>query len=135
MQINKKIRSGNKEVDLYIESLENFATELDANNVYKMLKAIDENAGVIADDIVKLATVADDDKLESELKLLGSKRNKRFEAFLALVKTAKDFGTVGAMIKEMRATIPVKTSETKEEEVVPTKKKSNIQDFVLNRAV
>lgn len=135
MQLNKKIRSGNREVDLYIESLENFVTELDANNVYRMLVEIDNNAGVIADDIRLLATIDDDERLEKELKLLGSRKNKRFEAFLALVKQVKDFGTVGAMIKEMRASTPVKSPETKEESLVQAKKKNNLQDFVLNKAV
>lgn len=130
MKVNKAIRSGKKEVDDYISLLEDYLLSLDANNVYKMLKAIDENAGFIADDVVLLATEADDEKLESSLKLLGSKKNKRFDAFLSLVKASKDFGNVSSMLKEFRLPEVLNEAE-KPIRVEGTERKiRNIQDLV-----
>lgn len=130
MRVNKAIRSGKKEVDEYISSLEDYLTSLEANNVYKMLKSIDENAGVIADDVVLLATEADDEKLEANLRLLGSKKNKRFDAFLALVKASKDFGNVSSMLKEFR--LPEVLNEVEKPIKIEgvEKKIRNIQDLV-----
>lgn len=131
MEINREIRSGDKKVDEYICALEDFLTTLENKNIYRLVKAVDENAGIIADDVILLGKESDDDVLESQLKMLGSRKNKRYETFLATIKQLKDFGIANSMLNELKPTEALKAVKT-EEEIVIKKSKKNIQDFVIN---
>ena len=131
MKINKEIRSIDDKVNAYIISLENYFESLEASNIMKLIKECDEASGVIADDVRLLRTENDDDKLDSELKMLGSKKNKRFEAFLSLVKTVKDLKGISDMMSEMKPKIEEKEVKTESSADALKKKKSNIQDFVM----
>lgn len=128
--IDKKIRSGKANVDKYIESLENYLLSINNSSIYKLIQACDENASVIADDVMLLATELDDEVLESRLQMLGSKKNKRFESFLALMGKMKDFKVLNDILNELKPNTV--SNEVVKESSVPVKKKSNIQDFVFN---
>jgi len=135
MKVNKEIRSGNERVDKYIVSLEDYLLTLEASNIMKLIKACDEASGVMADDVRILTTENDEEIMESKLVMLGSKKNKRFDAFLSLVKSVKDLKGISDMMNDLKPQIEaneVKKEESKQEEA-PTlkKKKTNIQDFVV----
>lgn len=131
MKINKEIRSTDDKVNGYIVSLESYFESLEASNIMRLIKECDEASGVIADDVRLLRTENDDEKLDSELKMLGSKKNKRFEAFLALVKTVKDLKGISDMMNDMKPKIEEKDLEIGKQDLQVKKKKNNIQDFVM----
>lgn len=136
MKINKDIRSTDDKVNAYIVSLESYFESLEASNIMRLIKECDEASGVIADDVRLLRTENDDEKLDSELKMLGSKKNKRFEAFLALVKTVKDLKGISDMMNEIRLgkeeKAQLRGKSKKQEEVEPVKR-VNIQDMVTKK--
>lgn len=135
MVINKEIRSGNVQVDRYIEDLEDFVTDLKASNILKLAKACDDTAGIIADDIRKLGSDKySDDEIDGELQILGSKRNKRYETFLATLKQIKDFASVSAVINDLKPKEAVKSiASQKDGKKIVAQQSPSMQDLVINK--
>lgn len=136
MVINKEIRSNNPQVDKYIEDLEDFVTGLKASNILKLAKACDDMAGTIADDIRKLGSDRySDDEIDGELQILGSKRNKRYETFLATLKQIKDFASVSAVINDLKPKEAIKSiaSQKQENKKIVPQQSPSMQDLVINK--
>ena len=70
MQIDKTIRSGDVRVDAYIEWLE---SRLDFGNLYKFIMAANDVAGVMAEDMSKIAKGE-----KSKLKILSNDKDEKF---------------------------------------------------------
>ena len=112
--IKSYIRSGKKEVDDYIVELEKF----NGDNIQRLVQACNDVAGVIADDVVRIAssTLADDE-LDNQLLMLGSKKNKIYERFLSLIGNMKNFKALSDFAKqEMVTTLTKEDIKPKKEE-------------------
>lgn len=132
MQINKKIRANNKTVDEYIESLEQYILTFDASNIKKLILACDSVAGILADDIVLLPKLGDDED-ETKLQMLGSKKNKHFMAYKNVIADIKHFKTISDLVEELKPKEHTEEKQTLTEAKKEEKKpKKNIQDFVFN---
>jgi hypothetical protein len=70
MQIDKTIRSGDVRVDAYIEWLE---SRLDFGNLYKFIMAANDVAGVMAEDMSKIARGE-----KNKLKILSNDKDEKF---------------------------------------------------------
>jgi len=75
--IDKNIRSGKKEVDEYIERLE---TMFNFSNLYRFIMAANEVAGVMADDMSKIAQGKKD-----KLKILSDDKDDKFTERLTTI--------------------------------------------------
>jgi hypothetical protein len=75
--IDKNIRSGNKQVDDYIERLE---TMFNFSNLYRFIMAANEVAGVMADDMSKIAQGKKD-----KLKILSDDKDDKFTERLTTI--------------------------------------------------
>jgi hypothetical protein len=111
-----KTRSGNKEVDKYIELLEEKVNAIKCTNTIKLLSSIDLLAGKISADIdLMVAGERDDEDKEVEVS------HKLVDTFLKLVdKTDK----INAFSKILTGTVEIEDEKPK---VI-----KNIQDYVLN---
>lgn len=137
MEINKEIRSKEKEVNAYIEELEAWILNLRASKFFELVMACDDASGKIADDVRVLSNsnIADED-VDSKLLLLGSNGNKRYERFLATIKQLKDFRLIDDLLQEMKPRIASK--EVKKEgktvvEVVENLPPPRMQDLVMKK--
>lgn len=113
----KNIRSGNPEIDKYIESLEEKVNAINCTNTIKLMTSIDLLAGKLSTDIdLMVAGEEDDDGNEVEVS------HKLVDTFLKLVdKTDK----INAFSKMLSGTVGI-------EEEKPKPKIKNIQDYVLS---
>lgn len=113
----KKIRSGNHEVDKYIESLEEKVNAIGCTNTIKLMTSIDSLAGKLSTDIdLMVAGEQNEEGKEVEVS------HKLVDTFLKLVdKTDK----INAFSKMLSGTVGL-------EEEKPKPKITNIQDYVLN---
>mgnify|MGYP000004578412 CR=1 FL=1 len=75
--IDKSIRSGDKKVDDYIERLE---TMFNFSNLYRFIMAANEVAGVMADDMSKIAQGKKD-----KLKILSDDKDDKFTERLTTI--------------------------------------------------
>lgn len=132
MQIEKQKRSGKKEIDDYIISLEDWIEGFNASNIKKLIDACDNMAGIIADDIVLLSTNQDDETIDSKLQMLGSKKNKIYERYLALIGQIKHFKAVHDILEEIKPKSATKQKESLlEPETEQEEEHTNIQDYIL----
>lgn len=132
MQI-KKIRTSQKEVNDYIQELEDYILNFDASNIKKLILAVDDVAGKIADDILLLPKLGDEED-DTKLQMLGSKKNKHFMAYKNVIADIKHFKTISDLVEELR---PKHQQEAKQElteaKIEDKKPKKNIQDFVMDK--
>jgi len=113
----KKLRSGNPEIDKYIESLEEKVEAIGCTNTIKLMTSIDLLAGKLSTDI-DLMVKGEKDEEDNEVEV----SHKLVDTFLKLVdKTDK----INAFSKMLTTTFGV-------EEEKPKQKIKNIQDYVLN---
>lgn len=138
MELNKEIRCKDKDVNDYIDALENWITNLRANKFYELVMACDDASGKIAEDIRVLSnTSIPDEEVDGKLLMLGSSGNKRYERFLATVKQLKDFKLIDDLLQESKpkkAEKSVKTGRQPKEVVVEEiVQPPRMQDFVMNK--
>ncbi len=136
MLINQDIRSGNPEVDQYIESLEKFIESDKTFNITRLIVSCNEIAGTFADDILLLKDAGTDEEIDDKLNMLGSKKAKTYDKFLTLLGEIKHFKTIVDFNNSINGSLPAKEKKDPvevKEAVVEKKKKMNIQDFVLNK--
>lgn len=136
MELKPNLRSGNKEVDEYLSELENSWIEFDASNIKKLIMACDATAGILADDVILLPNLGDDQD-EGRLQMLGSKKNKLFLAFKNVIADIKHFKTISDMLEELKPKIYVQEVKVSDKGGVKVKKeepkRKNIQDFVIDK--
>lgn len=111
IKIRKYIRSKDDEgVNDYIESLENYITNLQASNTLNLIFKLDEINGTIIEDLDKVIngeavehTVVDGEVVEvSNLKVLHeSSQNKTFDRVMTLFTKLKDLKAVSDLVKQM----------------------------------
>lgn len=111
IKIRKYIRSKDDDgVNDYIESLENYITELKASNTLNLIFKLDEINGTIIDDLDKVISgediehkVVDGELVEvSTLKVLHeSSQNKTFDRVMTLFTKLKDIKAVSDLVKQM----------------------------------
>lgn len=137
MEIQRSVRSGDPKVDKYIAELEQYIMAFDVNNIGRLIIAVNDVAGIIADDVVMLKKRGDDDEIDNKLQMLGSKKNKIYQRYRELISDIKHFKTISDIIDEYRS----KTSseekkgsviEDKSETVKPVIKR-NISDLALHK--
>lgn len=111
IKIRKYIRSKDDDgVNDYIESLENYITELKASNTLNLIFKLDEINGTIVDDLDKVISGKDIEHKEvdgelvevSTLKVLHeSNQNKTFDRVMTLFTKLKDIKAVSDLVKQM----------------------------------
>lgn len=136
MQINKKIRSNQKEVDEYIGALEDYIVNFDASNIKRLIVACDEVAGVIADDIMLLKDNGDDEEIDNRFQMMGSKKNKIYQRYREIVGDLKNFKNLFDMVNDLKpkdAVGTVKEGRLKkmEDSIIKPKK---VQDFLFEES-
>lgn len=100
--------------------------------------ACDEVAGILADDILLLPKLGDDED-EIKLQMLGSKKNKHFMAFKNVIADIKHFKSISDLLDDMKPKLYVEPTkeaekedkEVKTEEKIPVRK--NISDIALGK--
>lgn len=90
MQVDKTIRSGDVRIDTYIEWLE---SRLDFGNLYKFIMAANDVAGVMAEDMSKIARGE-----KSKLKILSNDKDEKFTE--RLTNVLKQIDTIKKIHKE-----------------------------------
>lgn len=128
-KIRKTIRSNDCGVNDYIEALENFITNLKADNTNRLIFKLDELNGVIADDV---QMIIDGDTYEekeiynseletnvtvqiSKLKVLNDdKKSAVFDRTMTLYGKLKDLKETSNVVKSMIPEIEEIKEETKE---------------------
>lgn len=101
MQIDKSIRSNNKEVDEYIEQLEEALLTSTTSNINKLIKSADELAGVIADD---MSLIIKGEK-EGLVLLSSDSTDKLTERMMLILKNIQTFKDVADTAKSMQPTV------------------------------
>ncbi len=89
----------------YVNYLQDWIYQFEASNIKKLIMSIDEVSGIISDDVKLIAKSKDDDELDNQLQMLGSKKNKIYERFLSLIGQVKHFKSVGDMLNEMKPSV------------------------------
>lgn len=137
MEIQQKLRSGDPKVDHYISDLEKYVMAFENNNIGKLILAVNDVAGVIADDVIMLKKNGDDDEIDNRLQMLGSKKNKIYQRYRELISDIKHFKTISDIINDLK---PKTTSEDKKGAVIEDKSgiekpviKRNISDLALHK--
>lgn len=100
--------------------------------------ACDQVAGTLADDILLLPKLGDDED-DVKLQMLGSRKNKHFMAFKNVISDIKHFKTISDLLDEMKPKLHVpevkdvvkEDKEVKIEEKIPVRK--NISDIALGK--
>lgn len=110
-KIRKSIRCSDDGVNDYITALENFITNLKAENTNRLIFKLDELNGVIADDVQRIIdgtaydTIAmgdEEDIQRSNLKVLNDDaKSKTFDRILALYGKLKDLKETANLVKAM----------------------------------
>lgn len=137
----KKLRSNNKEIDTYIQELEDWIEGFEASNIKKLIDSCDNMAGIIADDIRLIATNQDDETIDAKLQMLGSKKNKIYERFLSLIGQIKHFKTISDILNEIKPKRqPTKESLSQEPEssdkaIEDEVKPRNISDLAKRKKI
>jgi len=136
--IDQKKRSGNSEVDEYITELENSWLTFEASNIKKLIISCDHVAGILADDILLLPKLGDDED-ETKLQMLGSRKNKHFIAFKNVIADIKHFKTISDLLEEMKPKLHVPEAKVPEkalkQEIIEEKTtiRKNISDIALGK--
>lgn len=126
----KQKRSGIKDLDDYIESLEAKVLMIEANSIFKLIIACDEVAGIIADDIRMLKENGDDDEIDNKLHMMGSKKSKIYQRYREVISDIKHFKTIYDISSELKSKTSPKEKEAVKLVESEPKKRRNIQDFV-----
>ena len=117
-KINRKIRSGDKKVDSYIEELENYLLSLEANGTNRLIMKLEEVSGTISKDLDKILAGEDGDwvddggeaKWVSNLTILNdSNTSKTFDRVLTLYSK---IGDIRAVSEAVKALVPEEVKET-----------------------
>jgi len=140
MEINSKLRSGNPEVDQYLSDLEDHILGWQASNIKSLIQSCDHMSGIVAEDIMVMAQPGDFESLDSQLKILGSKKKELYQVFKEVMREIKHFKVIPDLIEEMKP--KVYTQEVKvpviEEKVVieepVAQRPRNISDLALIKA-
>lgn len=131
----KFIRSGNAEVDQYIESLETWITDFDASNITKLIKSCDNIAGIISSDMDIIAESDPEDELDSKLKILSASRQKVYDRLMVTIQKLDSFRGVQATLESSKPKVSQLVNESATEaKILPleqSKSKTNIQDFFI----
>lgn len=98
-----------KEQSDYIEFLE----RLQGSNIMKLIQAIDNMSGIVADDILILSSGGTDEEIDEKLKILGSKTKETYRRYLDVVASAKHYKNVQDILAELK---PVLQGEEEKEE-------------------
>lgn len=98
----------------YIQSLEKIVN-CDGSNIKRLLAAVDEVAGIIADDVREIAKHGTDDEIDNRLQLLGSKKNKIYERYLALLQNIKHFKALYEDFSPKTGKVSTKVKSSSEE--------------------
>lgn len=137
MEIQQKLRSGDPKVDQYISELEKYVMAFEHNNIGKLIIAVNDVAGVIADDVIMLKKNGDDEEIDNRLQMLGSKKNKIYQRYRELISDIKHFKTISDIINDLK---PKSTQEDKKGAVIEDKSgiekpviKRNISDLALHK--
>lgn len=137
MEINKKIRSNQPEIDNYIEQLENHILDFDVSSIKRLIVACNEVAGIIADDIILLKENTSDDEIDNKLQMMGSKKNKIYQRYREIVGDLKHFKTLHDMNEDLKPKVAVNSIETPVQDLnTPIKdeiKPRNISDLAKKK--
>lgn len=90
MTINKKLRSGNEKVDLYIEELEEELLRKSTSSIDKFIRSADKVANVMADDLNHIA----DGKPELCRILTPDGSDKSVERIFLMLKNSELFSEI-----------------------------------------
>lgn len=136
-KINRKIRSGDKKVDDYIEELENYLLSLEANGTNRLIMKLEEVSGTISKDLDKILAgedgdwVDDDDgeaKWVSNLTILNdSNTSKTFDRVLTLYSK---IGDIRAVSEAVKALVP---EEVKEDSEKDSKLEGNVFEAIQRK--
>lgn len=107
-----------KEQSDYINYLEKFNT----SNIGKLIKSIDDTAGIIADDIAIMSKSNDED-IDSKLKMLGSGKTLIFNKYMSLVASLKNFKNI------MELKPDIQSEEDKTEEIIKTASRNMFEEI------
>lgn len=132
MEINKKIRSNQPDIDSYIEQLENHILEFDVSSIKRLIVACNEVAGIIADDIILLKENTNDEEIDNKLQMMGSKKSKIYQRYREIVGDLKHFKTLHDINEDLKPKVAVTIDKLTQKTIsdsVP-KQRRNIQDFV-----
>lgn len=124
-KIRKSIRCSDDGVNDYITALENFITDLKAENTNRLIFKLDELNGVIADDVQMIidgtayttipAGEDEEDIQLSNLKVLNDNaKSKMFDRVLALYGKIKDLKETANLVKGMIPEVEEVKSKQKE---------------------
>lgn len=132
LKINRKIRSGKKEVDEYIEKMEDHLLNMRSSNTLKLVLKLDEINGEIVNDLNKIIEGTDEiiitkpnkdpkkpptEEKVSNLKVLDdSSASKLFDRIMLLYTKVKD---IKAITDIMNSMTPEEIEEAKKEVLVP----------------
>lgn len=136
-KINRKIRSGDKKVDDYIEELENYLLSLEANGTNRLIMKLEEVSGTISKDLDKILAGEDggwvdgDDgeaKWVSNLTILNdSNTSKTFDRVLTLYSK---IGDIRAVSEAVKALVP---EEVKEDSEKDSKLEGNVFEAIQRK--
>lgn len=132
LKINRKIRSGKKEVDEYLEKMEDHLLNMRSSNTLKLVLKLDEINGEIVNDLNKIIEGTDEtiitkpnkdpkkpptEEKVSNLKVLDdSSASKLFDRIMLLYTKVKD---IKAITDIMNSMTPEEIEEAKKEVLVP----------------
>lgn len=135
-KINRKIRSGDKKVDSYIEELENYLLSLEANGTNRLIMKLEEVSGTISKDLDKILAGEDGDwvddggeaKWVSNLTILNdSNTSKTFDRVLTLYSK---IGDIRAVSEAVKALVP---EEVKEDSEKDSKLEGNVFEAIQRK--
>lgn len=136
-KINKKIRSGDKRVDSYIEGLEDYLLSLEANGTNRLIMKLEEVSGTISKDLDKILAGDDGDwvkdgeeeaKWVSNLTILNdSNTSKTFDRVLTLYSK---IGDIRAVSEAVKALVP---EEVKEDSEKDSKLEGNVFEAIQRK--
>lgn len=135
-KINKKIRSGDKKVDSYIEEMENYLLSLEANGTNRLIMKLEEVSGTISKDLDKILAGEDGDwvdddgeaKWVSNLTILNdSNTSKTFDRVLTLYSK---IGDIRAVSEAVKALVP---EEVKEDSEKDSKLEGNVFEAIQRK--
>lgn len=123
MFIDTSIRSGNDQVDKYIEDLEGELTRFEASNVKRLIESLDSVFGKICEDLDMVSSGADmgavigeDGEIVSQTGLTiltDSKDDKLFDRIMTLVTKINSIKDVYTASTSLRLPVKEQEGETK----------------------
>lgn len=135
--IKKGIKTGNDQIDQYIEELHEYILNFETSNIKKLILSLDKLAGVIAEDIdmiingtdweedpLNMASDEDEEDVfintgRSRLKVLSdSKDSKVYDRIMSLLQRVKDFELVSKAAKGLLPDVEEYVEKTDQEELI-----------------